>query len=176
MEGKLCRWLCALVMLVLVAPALGATDTKKYELTRNNVKEPQQIDARKVSLYGIRLGDSEIDAVEALVNEKISGIKVEQEGTFILLWDQNNPVAPMAGVRIMDGKVDLIFINNRFAYKTRGIFRRVLTSPSAKAIRELLGQEDYGDENVMGAMLKYEEQGFLVNFLGRDVNVEFELP
>ena len=82
----------------------------------------------------------------------------------------------MAGVRIMDGRVDLIFINNRFAYKTRGVFRRVLTSKSAKEIRELLGPESYGDENVMGAMLKYEEQGFLVNFLGRDVNIEFELP
>ena len=176
MRGKPCRWLCALLILFLVSLAGGVAVAKKYELTRNNVKDPQDVDATQVSLYGIKLGDSEVDAVEELVNEKISGVKVEQEGTFILLWDQNKPVGAMAGVRIMDGKVDLIFINNRFAYKTRGIFRRVLTSKSTKEIRDLLGKEDYGDENVMGAMLHYEQQGFLVNFLGRDVNVEFEMP
>jgi hypothetical protein len=82
----------------------------------------------------------------------------------------------MAGVRIMDGRVDLIFINNRFAYKTRGIFRRVLNAKSANQIRELLGKEDYGDENVMGAMLNYEQKGFIVNYLGRDINVEFTIP
>lgn len=149
---------------------------KKYELTRNNIKDPKDIVSTEVSLYGVKLGTSEVDAVETLVNEKIPGIKVEQEGTFILLWDQNKPSGAMAGVRIMDGRVDLIFINNRFAYKTRGIFRRVLTSKSVKEIRELLGKESYGDENVMGAMLKYEDQGFLVNYLGRDINVEFMLP
>ncbi len=134
------------------------------------------MDSTQVALYGVKLGTSEIDAVEMLVNEKISGVRVEQEGVFILLWDQSKPTGAMAGVRVTDGKVDLIFINNRFAHKTRGIFRRVLTSQSAQEIRELLGPEDYGDENVMGAMLHYERQGFLVNYLGRDINVEFELP
>ncbi len=154
----------------------GGAIAKKYELTRNNVQKPQDIDSTQVSLYGVKLGDSEIDAVENLVNSKIAGVRVEQEGVYILLWDQSNPVGTMAGVGIIDGKVNLIFINNRFAYKTRGIFRRVLTSQSAKEIRDLLGPETYGDENVLGAMLKYEEQGFLVNYLGRDINVEFELP
>ncbi|MEE8234964.1 MAG: hypothetical protein V3R11_02020 [Nitrospirales bacterium] len=154
----------------------GGAIAKKYELTRNNVQKPQDIDSTQVSLYGVKLGDSEIDAVENLVNSKIAGVRVEQEGVYILLWDQSNPVGTMAGVGIMDGKVNLIFINNRFAYKTRGIFRRVLTSQSTKEIRDLLGPETYGDENVLGAMLKYEEQGFLVNYLGRDINVEFELP
>ena len=66
----------------------------------------------------------------------------------------------MAGVRLMDGKVDLIFINNRFAYKARGLFRNVLNSESPDEIRKILGKEDYGDENVMGAVLNYEKQGF----------------
>ncbi len=154
----------------------GGAIAKKYELTRNNVQKPQDIDSTQVSLYGVKLGDSEIDAVENLVNSKIAGVRVEQEGVYILLWDQSNPVGTMAGVGIIDGKVNLIFINNRFAYKTRGIFRRVLTSQSTKEIRDLLGPETYGDENVLGAMLKYEEQGSLVNYLGRDINVEFELP
>lgn len=149
---------------------------KKYELTRNNVQKPAEIDSTTISLYGVRLGDSEIDAVEMLINEKISGIRAEQEGVFVLLWDQSNPTGAMAGVRIMDGRVDLIFINNRFVHKIRGIFRRVLTAQSTQEIRELLGPEDFGDENVMGAMLHYQNQGFLVNYLGRDINVEFQLP
>jgi hypothetical protein len=82
----------------------------------------------------------------------------------------------MAGVRIQDGKVDLLFINNRFAYKTRGIFRNVLTSESPDDIRKLLGPEEYGDENVMGAVLAYDKQGFQVNYLGKDINIEFAAP
>ena len=156
----------------LVSPVLA----KKYDLTRNTVNDPNEIDSTQIFLYGVKLGDSEIDAVEEMVNGKIPGVRVEQEGVFILLWDQANPTGAMAGVRLTDGRVDLIFINNRFAHKTRGIFRRVLTAQSAKEIRELLGKEDFGDENVMGAMLNYEKKGVLVNFLGRDVNVEFTLP
>ena len=82
----------------------------------------------------------------------------------------------MAGVRIQDGKVDLIFINNRFAFKTRGVFRHVLNSESPEEIRKLLGKEEYGDENVMGAILAYDKQGFQVNYLGKDVNIEFAQP
>jgi len=154
-------------------PAVLARD---YELTRNNIQKAEDIDSTTVSLYGVRLGSSEIDAVEMLVNEKISGVRAEQEGVFILLWDQANPTGPMAGVRIRDSQVDLLFISNRFVHKTRGIFRRVLTAQSANEIRELLGPEDVGDENVMGAMLDYQRQGFLVNYLGRDINVEFTFP
>lgn len=82
----------------------------------------------------------------------------------------------MAGVRVQDGKVDLIFINNRFAHKTRGIFRNVLNSESPDDIRKLLGKEEYGDENVMGAVMAYDKQGFQVNYLGKDINIEFALP
>ncbi len=177
------RILTMIVLAVLVG--IGGTMTvttdalakvKKYELTRNNVQKPEDIDSATVSLFGVRLGDPEIEAVEMLINEKISGVRAEQEGVFVLLWDQSNPTGAMAGVQIMDGRVTLIFINNRFVHKTRGIFRRVLTAESAKEIRELLGPEDFGDENVMGAMLNYQNQGFLVNYLGRDINVEFTLP
>ena len=155
---------------------VGLSFAAKYELTRNSVEDPSQIDSMEVSLFQVKLGDPEGKAVEQLVEDKISGIRAEQEGTFILLWDKRKPTGAMAGVRIMDGRVDLIFINNRFAYKTRGIFRRVLNAKSANQIRELLGKEDYGDENVMGAMLNYEQKGFIVNYLGRDINVEFTIP
>ncbi len=171
----------ALAVLVGIGGTMTVTTdalakVRKYELTRNNLQKPEEIDSTTVALYGVRLGDSEIDAVEVLINEKISGVRTEQEGVYVLLWDQSNPTGPMAGVGIRDGRVDYIFINNRFTHKTRGIFRRVLTAESAKEIRELLGPEDYGDENVMGAKLCYQNQGFLVNFLGRDINVEFMPP
>ena len=139
------------------AVADAVAKARKYELTRNNVQKPENVDSTMVSLYGVRLGDSEIDAVEMLVNEKISGVRAEQEGVFVLLWDQSNPTGAMAGVQILDGRVTLIFINNRFVHKTRGIFRRVLTAQSAKEIRELLGPEDFGGRKRHGGHVELPE-------------------
>ena len=153
----------------LVSPGYG----EPYELSKNDVMDPKVLKSAEISLFGVKLGDSEAKALDSLVNEKIPGVKVEQEALFIFLLDQRKPTGPMAGVRIQDGKVDLIFINNRFSYKTRGIFRNVLNSESPDDVRKLLGQEDYGDENVMGAILAYDKQGFVINYLGKDVNVEF---
>lgn len=144
-----------------------------YELTKNDVMDPKAVKSSDVSLFGVKLGDGEAKALDALVNERIPGIKVEQEALFIFLLDQRKPTGPMAGVRVQDGKVDLIFVNNRFSYKTRGILRNVLNSESPEDIRKLLGNEDYGDENVMGAIMAYDHQGFVVNYLGKDVNIEF---
>ena len=165
------------ITLALILP-LATTDAmaKKYELTRNSVSKPEDVNSQEISLYRVKLGDSEIDAVEMLVNEKIPGVRVEQVGNFVTIWDQSNPTAPMAGVQITDGKVDLIFINNRFSHKTRGIFRRVLTAESVKEIRDLMGAEEYGDENLMGARLCFEQKGFIISHLGRDINVIFTSP
>lgn len=178
MDGR--RWAIWLgsfaSVLTLSAWLAAATGAEPYELAKNDVMDPKAVKSSQVSLYGVKLGDSEAKATDILVNEKIPGVKAEQEGTFILLLDQRKPTGPMAGVRLMDGKVDLIFINNRFAFKARGIFRNVLNSESPDDIRKLLGKEDFGDENVMGAALTYEKQGFLVNYLGKDINVEFSLP
>ena len=146
-----------------------------YELSKNDVMDPKALKSPEISLFGVKLGDSETKALDTLVNEKIPGVKVEQEALFIFLLDQRKPTGPMAGVRIQDGKVDLIFINNRFSYKTRGIFRNVLNSESPDDIRKLLGKEEYGDENVMGAILAYDKQGFVINYLGKDINIEFSL-
>lgn len=157
---------------VWTSPGYG----EPYELSKNDIMDPKALKSAEISLFGVKLGDSEAKAVDSLVNEKIPGIKAEQEALFIFLLDQRKPTGPMAGVRIQDGKVDLIFINNRFSYKTRGIFRNVLNSESPDDLRKLLGQEDYGDENVMGAILAYDKQGFVINYLGKDVNVEFSPP
>lgn len=165
-----------IILLASVLVVLGSAHAEPYELSKSDVMEPKAISSAEISLFGVKLGDSEAKAVETLVNEKISGIKAEQEATFIFLLDQRKPTGPMAGVRIQDGKVDLLFINNRFTYKTRGIFRNVLNSESPEDIRKLLGQEEYGDENVMGAILAYDKQGFQVNYLGKDINIEFATP
>ena len=166
------RLAIGLLILGVLIP-LNLALAKKYELTRNSIEDPGEINAEEISLYRVKLGDPEAKAVEMLVEERISGVRAEQEGTFILLWDKSKPTGAMAGVRIMDGKVDLIFVNNRFAHKVRGIFRRVLNANTAKEIRELLGNEDFPNETLMGAKLLYEEKGFIVNFLDRSVNIEF---
>jgi len=164
-----------LICMVMTGVGAGASPGygEPYELSKHDVMDPKTLKSVDISLFGVKLGDPEATAMDSLVNEKIPGIKVEQEASFIFLLDQRKPTGPMAGVRIQDGKVDLIFINNRFSYKTRGIFRNVLNSESPDDVRKLLGQEDYGDENVMGAILAYDKQGFVINYLGKDVNVEF---
>ena len=176
MEGRrLGRWFVFFSLLLTLAGA-DVSRAEPYELSKTDVMDPKALKSSDISLFGVKLGDPESKALDILVNEKIPGVKAEQEATFILLLDQRKPTGPMAGVRLLDGKVDLIFINNRFAYKARGIFRNVLNSESPDEIRKLLGKEDYGDENVMGAVMNYEKQGFLVNYLGKDVNIEFNSP
>jgi D-amino peptidase len=172
---RLGRWF-VLFSLLVAAAWMSIANAEPYELSKNDVMDPKALKSSDISLFGVKLGDPESKALDILVNEKIPGVKAEQEATFILLLDQRKPTGPMAGVRLLDGKVDLIFINNRFAYKARGIFRNVLNSESPDEIRKLLGKEDYGDENVMGAVMNYEKQGFLVNYLGKDVNIEFNSP
>ncbi|MCP9464044.1 MAG: hypothetical protein NNA25_04520 [Nitrospira sp.] len=164
------------VVIGLLFGLVSISQAEPYELSQDDVTEPKAVSSRDISLFGVKLGDSEAKAIESLMSGKISGVRAEQEANFILLIDQRKPTGPMAGVRVQDGKVDLIFINNRFAFKTRGFFRNVLNSDSPDEIRKLLGPEDSGDENVMGAVLAYDRQGFLVNYLGKDVNVEFSFP
>ena len=112
-------WPCLMLafhLMLFIPQTWGA----KYELTRNSVEAAKDVDAKDISLFRVKLGDPEIQAVESLVEQRLPGVRAEQEGTFILLWDKENPTGAMAGVRITDGKVDLIFINNRFAHKVRG--------------------------------------------------------
>jgi D-amino peptidase len=169
----------ALIIFIGLLSISSLTLAEPYELSEHDVTEPKAISSTTISLYGVKLGDPEstaVETLETLVNRKALGIKVEQEATFVFLLDQRKPTGPMAGVRIQDGKVDLLFINNRFAHRTRGIFRNVLNSESPDDIRKLLGKEEYGDENVMGAVMAYDKQGFQVNYLGKDINIEFAAP
>jgi D-amino peptidase len=170
------RWVLIVLLNVVVSGFMTVATAEPYELTRNDVMDAKAFTSKDISLFGVKLGDPENKAVDILVNEKIAGVKAEVEGTFVLLLDQRKPTGPMAGVRLIDGRVDLIFINNRFAYKTRGVFRSVLNSESPDDVTRFLGDPDFGDRNVMGAALYYEGKGYLVNYLGKDVNVEFTFP
>ncbi|MFM8552949.1 MAG: hypothetical protein ACKOCD_11690 [Nitrospiraceae bacterium] len=176
MSGR--RWPIAVAWLIaaLFMTGLEVASAEPYELTKHDVMDPKLVKSADISIFGVKLGDPESKAVDLLVNEKIPGIKPEQEASFIFLLDQRKPTGPMAGVQLLDGKVTLIFINNRFAYKVRGVFRAVLNSESPDDIRKLLGKEDFGDENVMGAAMNYEKQGCVVNYLGKDFNIEFSRP
>lgn len=125
------------------AAAAGVAYAQPYELSQQDVMDAASFTSRDISLFGVKLGDSEPTAHDRLVLEKIPGVKAEQDAMFVLLLDQRKPVVPMAGVRVADGKVDLIFINNRFSARTRGLFGRVLNSESPDDIRKILGQEAF---------------------------------
>lgn len=170
------KWAFVLLQISGIVFISHLAQAESYELTRNDVMDPKAFSSKDISLYGVKLGDPENKAVDILVNEKIPGVKTEVEGTFLLLLDQRKPTGPMAGVRVMDGRVDLIFINNRFAYKTRGVFRSVLNSENVGDIKRFLGEPDFCDVNVMGAACSYDAKGYLVNYLGKDINVEFTYP
>jgi hypothetical protein len=63
---------------MLVAILTGATSSlhaEPYELSKNDVMESKEISSATVSLFGVKLGDSEAKALDVLVNEKIAGIK-----------------------------------------------------------------------------------------------------
>jgi hypothetical protein len=49
-----------------------------YELSKNDVMDPKALKSAEISLFGVKLGDSEAKALDSLVNEKIPGVKVEQ--------------------------------------------------------------------------------------------------
>ena len=125
MEESMRQTRCKVAGLIALVAFLATTvqlRAEPYELSKNDLMDPKTINSPDVSLFGVKLGDAESKAIDILLNEKIPGIKTEQEAAFIFLLDQRKPTGPMAGVRIQDGKVDLIFINNRFAYKTQACF------------------------------------------------------
>ena len=41
-----------------------------YELSKNDVMDPKALKSGEISLFGVKLGDSEAKALDSLVNEK----------------------------------------------------------------------------------------------------------
>lgn len=156
-------WFALFGWLILALGVRGAVKAELYELTKDEMQDANRFDSTDVSLFGVKLQDTESKAVKLLLMEVIAGVRAEREGPFILLFDAQKPTGPMAGLRMLDGKVDLIFINKRFSSRARGIFRAVLLSNNPDQIRALFGD-------------RCRNQGWLINFLGADMTVEFTLP
>lgn len=144
-----------------------------YELTETDVNDISKVNTPEISLFGIRLGDPEDKVKEKLIKIKIPGVKVEIQDVFVMLYDKRTPSNAMAGVRLTDGKVDYIFINQRFAHLASGVFRSVLRGDGIDEARKLLGKEDFAEDQTTFTRLNYKGGTMVLLFSGRDVTVEF---
>jgi len=79
----------------------------------------------------------------------------------------------MAGVRLTDGKVDYIYINQRFAHLASGVFRLVLRGDGIEEARKLLGKEESSEDQSTFTKLYYKGGTLILLFSGRDITVEF---
>jgi hypothetical protein len=157
-------------MVVLVARAANA---ETYELTESEVMEMGQFNTPDVALFGIKIGDGEAKVKDNLIKIKIPGVKVEVQDVFVMLYDKKSPSNAMAGIRLMDGKVDYIFINQRFAHLASGVFRLVLRGDGIEEARKLLGKEEFSEDQTTFTKLNYKGGTMVILFSGRDITVEF---
>ena len=162
-----------LLSLAVVYVAAAGVAAESYELTENDVSDISKVNTPDVSLFGIKLGDPEDKVKEKLIKIKIPGVKVEIQDVFVMLYDKRTLSNAMAGVRLTDGKVYYIFINQRFAHLAAGVFRLVLRGDSVDDARKLLGKEDSADDQTTFTRLNYKGGTLIVVFSGRDITVEF---
>ena len=161
-------WIVALIML-----SSRSARAQPYELTESEVTELAQFNTSDVSLFGIKLGDSEDKVKANLIKIKLPGIKVEVQDVFVMLYDKRSPSNAMAGLRLIDGKVDYLFINQRFAHLAAGVFRLILRGDGIEDTRKLLGKEDFAEDQTTFTRLNYKAGTMILVFSGRDITVEF---
>ena len=164
----LVAWACSLVFLMS-----SAVNAEQYELTESEVMDIAHFNTADVSLFGIKVGDSEAKVKDNLIKIKIPGVKVEVQDVFVMLYDKRSPSNAMAGVRLMDGKVDYIFITQRFAHLAAGVFRLVLRGDGIEETRKLLGKEEFTEDSTTFTRLNYKGGTMVILFSGRDITVEF---
>ena len=164
----LVAWACSLVFLMS-----SAANAEQYELTESEVMDIAHFNTADVSLFGIKVGDSEAKVKDNLIKIKIPGVKVEVQDVFVMLYDKRSPSNAMAGVRLMDGKVDYIFITQRFAHLAAGVFRLVLRGEGIEETRKLLGKEEFTEDSTTFTRLNYKGGTMVILFSGRDITVEF---
>jgi hypothetical protein len=166
--------LLGLIVVATVMVFLGqAVHAETYELTETDVNDISKVSPSEVSLFGIKLGDSEDKVKEKLIKIKIPGVKVEVQDVYVMLYDKRNPSNPMAGIRLTDGKVDYLFINQRFAHLAAGVLRMVLRGEGVEEARKLLGKEDFAEDQTTFTRLNYKGGTMILVFSGRDITVEF---
>ncbi|HEY3196958.1 MAG TPA: hypothetical protein VGJ57_03000 [Nitrospirales bacterium] len=159
------------VAIFLLAAHQAAAEV--YELTENDVNDISKVNTPEISLFGIKLGDPEDKVKEKLIKIKIPGVKVEIQDVYVMLYDKRSPSNAMAGIRLTDGKVDYIFINQRFAHLASGVFRLVLRGEGADEARKLLGKEEFAEDQTTFTRLNYKGGTMVILFSGRDITVEF---
>lgn len=164
----LVAWACSLVFLMS-----AAANAEQYELTESEVMDIAHFNTADVALFGIKIGDSESKVKDNLIKIKIPGVKVEVQDVYVMLYDKRNPSNTMAGVRLMDGKVDYIFITQRFAHLAAGVFRLVLRGEGIEETRKLLGKEEFTEDSTTFTRLNYKGGTMVILFSGRDITVEF---
>ena len=168
-RGKgLVVWACSLLFLL---PAVAHAE--QYELTESEVMDVAKFNTGDVALFGIKIGDSEAKVKDNLIKIKIPGVKVEVQDVFVMLYDKRSPSNAMAGLRLMDGKVDYIFITQRFAHLAAGVFRLVLRGDGIEETRKLLGKEEFTEDSTTFTRLNYKGGTMVILFSGRDITVEF---
>src|SRR3989442_7952752 len=104
-------WACSLVFLMS-----SAVNAEQYELTESEVMDIAHFNTTDVSLFGIKIGDSEAKVKQNLIKIKIPGVKVEVQDVFVMLYDKRNPSNAMAGVRLSEGKGDFFFFSQPFVH------------------------------------------------------------
>lgn len=166
------------ILLIMVSVAIfffagHPAAAEVYELTENDVSDISKVNTPDISLFGIKLGDPEDKVKEKLIKIKIPGVKVEIQDVYVMLYDKRSPSNPMAGIRLTDGKVDYIFINQRFAHLASGVFRLVLRGEGADEARKLLGKEEFSEDQTTFTRLNYKGGTLVLVFSGRDITVEF---
>jgi D-amino peptidase len=164
----LMAWACSLVFLMS-----SAANAEQYELTESEVMDIAHFNTADVALFGIKIGDSEAKVKDNLIKIKLPGVKVEVQDVYVMLYDKRNPSNHMAGVRLMDGKVDYIFITQRFAHLAAGVFRLVLRGEGIEETRKLLGKEEFNEDSTTFTRLNYKGGTMVILFSGRDITVEF---
>ena len=160
----------SLSILFLAAYGVAA---ESYELTESDVNDISKVNTPEISLFGIKLADPEDKVKEKLIKIKIPGVKVEIQDVYVMLYDKRSPSNAMAGIRLTDGKVDYIFINQRFAHLASGVFRLVLRGEGADEARKLLGKEEFAEDQTTFTRLNYKGGTMVILFSGRDITVEF---
>lgn len=161
-------WVCSLTMLTS-----EAANAAPYELTESEVMDSAQFNTPDVSLFGIKIGDTEAKVKDTLIKIKIPGVRVEVQDVFVMLYDKRSPSVAMAGVGLMDGKVNYLYINQRFAHLAAGVFRLVLRGDGIEEARKLMGKEESIEDQTTFTRLYYKGGTLVLLFSGRDITVEF---
>src|SRR5438445_7753415 len=133
---------CSLVFLLS-----AAANAEQYELTESEVMDVAKFNTVDVALFGIKIGDSEAKVKDNLIKIKIPGVKVEVQDVFVMLYDKRSPSNPMAGVRLMDGTVDYLFITQQLAHLAAGVFSMVLRGICIEVTSNMLGKEEFTEDS-----------------------------